>query len=153
AMKVRFIRDTVDEATTSIPGGRVLHTWNDLLGRVPGVIGVKTGHTDDAGWSQVAADRRGPILVYATILGSPSRERRNADLERLRGWGLGRYRVADTVPRGRSYAEVELPYGRGRLPLVAASGLRSVVPTGQALTQRVVAVRDAELPVREGEPL
>jgi D-alanyl-D-alanine carboxypeptidase (penicillin-binding protein 5/6) len=153
AMKVPFIRQTVREATASIPGGRVLHTWNDLLGKVPGVIGVKTGHTDDAGWSQVAADRRGPILVYATILGSPSRGRRNADLERLLAWGLGRYVVIDAVTRGRSYAEVELPYGRGQLPLVAASRLRSVVPTGRALTQRVVAVRDAKLPVHEGEPL
>src|SRR5262249_21364013 len=130
AMKVPIIRETVSEATASIPGGRVLHTWNDLLGKVPGVIGVKTGHTDDAGWSQVAADRRGPILVYATILGSPSRGRRNADLERLLAWGLGRYVVIDAVTRGRSYAEVELPYGRGQLPLVAASRLRSVVPTG-----------------------
>ena len=106
AMKVPVVRDTVDEATASIAGGRVLHTWNDLLGRVPGVIGVKTGHTDDAGWSQVAADRRGPILVYATILGSPSRERRNADLARLLAWGLGRYTVVDAVTRGRSYAVV-----------------------------------------------
>ena len=53
------------------------------LGTVPGVIGVKTGHTSEAGWSQVAADRRGGVLVYATILGSPSRQQRNADLERL----------------------------------------------------------------------
>jgi D-alanyl-D-alanine carboxypeptidase (penicillin-binding protein 5/6) len=127
AMKVPIIRETVREATASIPGGRVLHTWNDLLGKVPGVIGVKTGHTDDAGWSQVAADRRGPILVYATILGSPSRERRNADLERLIAWGLGRYMVVDAVTRGRSYAEVELPYGRGQLPLVAS---RSVSKPG-----------------------
>jgi D-alanyl-D-alanine carboxypeptidase len=153
AMEVPVIRETVDQATAEIAGGRLLHTWNDLLGRVPGVIGVKTGHTDDAGWSQVAADRRGPILVYATILGSPTRERRNADLARLLAWGLGRYMVVDAVTAGRSYAEVELPYGRGRLPLVAASRLRSVVPTGRALTQRVVATRVAKLPVQQGEPL
>ena len=153
AMKVPVVRETVERATASIAGGRVLHTWNDLLGRVPGVIGVKTGHTDDAGWSQVAADRRGPVLVYATILGSPTRGRRNADLARLLAWGLGRYLVVDAVAKGRRYAEVELPYGRGRLPLVAASRLRSVVPTGRALTQRVVAARVAALPVRRGETL
>ena len=37
--------------------GRHLFTWNDLLGRFPGIIGVKTGHTSAAGWSQVAAAR------------------------------------------------------------------------------------------------
>jgi len=153
AMRVAFIRQTVDQTTTTIAGGRVLHTWNDLLGTVPGVIGVKTGHTDDAGWSQVAADRRGPIVVYVTILGSPTRDRRNADLQRLLAWGISRFVVIDAVKTGRTYAEVELPYGRGHLPLVADSRLRAVVPTGRALTQRVVAVRSADLPVYQGQPL
>jgi D-alanyl-D-alanine carboxypeptidase (penicillin-binding protein 5/6) len=153
AMRVPFIRATVDETTASIAGGRVLHTWNDLLGTVPGVIGVKTGHTDDAGWSQVAAERRSGILVYATILGSATRERRNADLQQLLAWGLSRFVVVDAVRTGDPYAEVELPYGRGHLPLVAASRLRAVVPIGRPLTQRVVAARSADLPVHQGEPL
>ena len=153
AMRVPFIRATVDETTASIPGGRVLHTWNDLLGTVPGVIGVKTGHTDEAGWSQVAAERRTGIVVYATILGSPSRQQRNADLQRLLAWGLSRFVVIDAVKTGRPYAEVELPYGRGHLPLVADSRLRAVVPTGRALTERVIAARSTDLPVYEGQPL
>lgn len=153
AMAVPVIRDTVDESTAAIAGGRVLHTWNDLLGTVPGVIGVKTGHTDDAGWSQVAADRRGSILVYATILGSPTRERRNADLQRLLAWGLARFVLVEPVQTGRPYAEVELPYGRGRLTLVAPSRLRAVVPTGRALTERVAASRVARLPVLRGQVL
>jgi len=153
AMKVPVIRETVAESTATIPGGRVLHTWDDLLGRVPGVIGVKTGHTDEAGWSQVAADRRGSMLVYSTILGSPTREQRNADLERLLEWGLAQYSVVEAVTPGRAYAHVELPYGRRPLALVSGSGLRAVVPPGHVLTQRVVAVRTATLPVRQGEPL
>jgi len=153
AMRVPVIRETVAEVTTTIPGGRVLHTWNDLLGTFPGVIGVKTGHTDDAGWSQVAADRRGRILVYATILGSPTRQQRNDDLERLLDWGVGRFAVVEAVAPGRSYADVELPYGRGMLALVPRSGLRAVVPPGRALTLRVVAARVAKLPVRRGEVL
>ena len=35
-----------------------LRNWNDLLFSYPGMIGVKTGHTSDAGWSEVAAARR-----------------------------------------------------------------------------------------------
>jgi D-alanyl-D-alanine carboxypeptidase (penicillin-binding protein 5/6) len=153
AMRLPFVRATVDETTTTIAGGRVLHTWNDLLGSVPGVFGVKTGHTNDAGWSQVAADRRGPIVVYATILGSPTREQRNADLQRLLAWALSRFVVVDAVRTGRVYGEVELPYGRGRLPLVADSRLRAIVPTGRPLTQRVIAARSADLPVARGQQL
>ena len=46
----------------------------------PSVIGVKTGHTDGAGWSEVAAARGGGVTIYATLLGGQTREGRNADL-------------------------------------------------------------------------
>jgi serine-type D-Ala-D-Ala carboxypeptidase (penicillin-binding protein 5/6) len=153
AMRVPFVRDTVRQATASIAGGRVLHTWNDLLGNVPGVIGVKTGHTNDAGWSQVAAEKRGTLLVYATILGSPDRDRRNADLERLLTWGLSQFTIVDAVTAGHAYASVQLPYGRGTLPLVARTRLRAIIPPGHPLVERVVAPRTANLPVSRGQAL
>jgi serine-type D-Ala-D-Ala carboxypeptidase (penicillin-binding protein 5/6) len=53
-MRTRFVRETVREETDTIAGGRTLHTWDDLLQQFPATIGVKTGHTDDAGWCQVA---------------------------------------------------------------------------------------------------
>ena len=56
------------------PRGRRLHTWNDLLSTFPSLIGVKTGHTNGAGWSEVAAARRGGVTIYATLLGGASRE-------------------------------------------------------------------------------
>ena len=82
----------------------MLHTWNDLLGTFPGLIGVKTGHTGAAGWCEVAAVRRPGVSVYATILGSPSRDQRNADLAALLRWGLTRYRVESVIRQGRTYA-------------------------------------------------
>ena len=153
AMAVPINRDTVDQATAYIAGGRTLHTWNDLLGVVPGVIGVKTGHTADAGWSQVVADQTGTTTIYVTILGSPSRAQRDADLERLISWAVDQYSVVRAVTAGQSYAEVDLPFGRAPLVLVAGSELRAVVRPGSALTERVVAPRSTTLPVHRGEVL
>ena len=119
AMRRPVVRNTVDQVSGEIEGGRTLHTWNDLLGVVPGVFGVKTGHTDGAGWSQVAAVRRDGATVYVTILGSPSRTQRNADLSALLAYGLAQYRLVDAITGGRRYVDVELPYGRDPLPLVA----------------------------------
>src|SRR5204862_29076 len=73
--------------------GRTLHTWNDLLATFPGLIGVKTGHTGDAGWGEVAAAQGRGVTIYATLLGEPSRTARNSDLAELLAWGLAQYRV------------------------------------------------------------
>jgi serine-type D-Ala-D-Ala carboxypeptidase (penicillin-binding protein 5/6) len=153
AMAVPFIRETVRMPEASISGGRTLHTWNDLLGEVPGVYGVKTGHTDEAGWSQVAAIRGDGVSVYATILGSPSRAQRNADLEVLLEWGLAQYRVVEAISGTRRYAWVQLPYGRAPLGLVATKPLKTVARVTQTLVERVVAPVAISLPVARGQVL
>jgi len=152
-MRTRFVRDTVDEETATIAGGRTLHTWDDLLALFPQTIGVKTGHTDEAGWCQVAAVRGRGVTVYATLLGSPTRAERNDDLESLLQWGLAQFRVVPVVQDGRVYATTEVGYGRAPLALVAAKPLLAVARVGRPLTERIVAARSASLPVKQGTRL
>jgi serine-type D-Ala-D-Ala carboxypeptidase (penicillin-binding protein 5/6) len=152
-MRTRFVRDTVREKTATIAGGRVLHTWDDLLSVFPRTIGVKTGHTNAAGWCQVAAVRARGITIYATLLGGPSRSVRNADLESLLAWGISEFRVVPLVQRDRVYASVELPFGKAPLALRAAKPLNAVARIGRPLTERVVAAQAVSLPVREGRVL
>jgi len=153
AMRIRFVRETVRRRTATIAGGRTLHTWNDLLGTFPGLLGVKTGHTHAAGWSEVAAARGRGTTVYATLLGSPGRSERNADLAELLAWGLARYRVVDAIALGRAYGRVGLPYGKGEIRLVPASPLVHVVRLGRPLVERVVAPDVVSLPVAKGQRL
>jgi serine-type D-Ala-D-Ala carboxypeptidase (penicillin-binding protein 5/6) len=152
-MRTRFVRDTVREETDTIAGGRTLHTWDDLLQQFPQTIGVKTGHTNAAGWCQVAAARGRGVTVYATLLGSPTRSLRNVDLQSLLIWGLGQFRVVPAVQTGRDYADVQAPYGRGPLALVAAKPLISVARLGHPLTERVTAPATVSLPVHRGAVL
>jgi D-alanyl-D-alanine carboxypeptidase (penicillin-binding protein 5/6) len=153
AMRNAFVRSTVRKERDTIAGGRVLTTWDDLLGEFPGLLGVKTGHTASAGWSQVAAVRGRGVTVYATILGEPTRGQRNADLATLLAYGLAQYVVVDAVQRGRVYATAELPYGRAPVPLVAQRGSTLVVRAGRPLVERVVAPAAVPLPVRAGQRL
>jgi len=152
-MRTRFVRDTVRQETETIAGGRVLHTWDDLLTEFPRTIGVKTGHTGAAGWCQVAAARGRGITIYATLLGGPTRSVRNADLESLLAWGISEFRVVPLVQRGRMYASVQLPYGKGSLALRAAKPFAAVARVGRPLTERVVAALVVSLPVRAGAVL
>jgi D-alanyl-D-alanine carboxypeptidase len=153
AMRTRFIRDTVRRRTATISGGRTLHTWDDLLSLFPETIGVKTGHTSEAGWCQVAAARGHGVTVYATLLGSPDRARRNDDLESLLVWGLDQFRVVPVVQRNRVYATVPVDYGKAPVQLVAAAPEVAVARVGRPLSETVVARAHVSLPVRRGEVL
>jgi serine-type D-Ala-D-Ala carboxypeptidase (penicillin-binding protein 5/6) len=153
AMRSPLVRQIVARRSETIAGGRRLHTWNDLLGSFPGLIGVKTGHTSSAGWCQVAAARGRGVTVYATVLGSRTRAGRNEDLAELLAWGISRYRVVSLVEPDRLYARAEAPYGRAPLALVATRRLVRVVRVDRTLVERVVAPAAVELPVRRGQRL
>ncbi|MDQ2982576.1 MAG: D-alanyl-D-alanine carboxypeptidase [Actinomycetota bacterium] len=152
-MRKPLVRQIVRQRAAKIGGGRTVHTWNDLLSTFPGVFGVKTGHTTQAGWSEVAAVRRGATTIYATLLGGPDRGTRNADLAALLRWGLARYRHVEAVTAGRTYARVKLGYGKGKLPLVPQRPLVSLVRIDRPLVERVVAPIVVTVPVARGTRL
>jgi serine-type D-Ala-D-Ala carboxypeptidase (penicillin-binding protein 5/6) len=152
AMNKPFIRETVRLVDTTAAGRR-LHNWNDLLATSRNVIGVKTGHTDGAGWSQVAAARGGGVTIYATILGGESREGRNSDLSQLLVWGLSRYRTVWAIDGKRIYATARTAYGKEPVRLVAAKPVLRVIHVERPLLERVVKPVEVALPVRKGQRL
>ena len=151
AMRDPRIRAVVRERTASISGGRRLHTWNDLLGVFNGLYGVKTGHTSAAGWCQVAAVRKNGVTLYTTVLGSPTRSQRNADLAALLRWAVSRYRQAWVVQPHRVYLKASVGYGKGDVPLVAAGAAAGAVRVDRPLVERVVAPATLQLPVTRGQ--
>lgn len=153
AMRNATIRSIVDDRTATIAGGRRLHTWNDLLGSFPGVIGVKTGHTDAAGWSQVAAVRGMGFVLYATLLGSPTRAQRNTDLAALLRWGLSRYAPVAVVDETRTYARAEVGFDLAPVALVAPRSIIRAARVERPLRERIVAATAVGLPVRRGQRL
>ena len=152
-MQKPVVRKIVAMRDATIEGDRRLHTWNDLLGVYPGVIGVKTGHTAAAGWSEVGAVRGPGVTVYATILGSPSRRVRNDGLADLMTWGLSRFRVVQTVTAGHVYASAPTSYDQDDVDLVAPRSVGRAVVTGRPLVERIVAPMGVDLPVRKGQEL
>ncbi|MFN2432921.1 MAG: D-alanyl-D-alanine carboxypeptidase family protein [Gemmatimonadota bacterium] len=152
AMHHPVVRELVARPTETA-AGRLLRNWNDLLATFPGLIGVKTGHTSAAGWSQVAAARGRGVTIYAAILGSPTRAVRNADLTELLAWGLSRYRVVPIIRSSHVYARATAPFGRRDVRLVAERPLTKVVRVNRPLLERVVAPAAVSLPVQRGQRL
>lgn len=152
AMENAQFRRLVRLRRARVTGHGVVETTNDLLGVYPGLLGIKTGHTEEAGWSQVVAARRDGVLIYAVILGSPSREQRNTDLRELLDWGFSQYGRVTLVEAGRPYAKAGVPFEEERrLALVADRSVSRVVRFDELLVERVAAPSMIELPVTAGE--
>jgi D-alanyl-D-alanine carboxypeptidase (penicillin-binding protein 5/6) len=154
-MEEPLVRKLVRRQTYHIAGDRTLHTWNDLLATYPGLYGVKTGHTDHARWSEVAAARRDGTSTWTVVLGSPTRAKRNAAVAELLDWGFDQYARYTLVRGGDRYATAAIPFSDDRLELLAAGSASSVVRLGEGtrFVERVVAPETVELPVTKGQKL
>ncbi|WP_165361248.1 D-alanyl-D-alanine carboxypeptidase family protein [Lichenibacterium ramalinae] len=58
-------------------GGKLIPNHNGLLGRYPGVDGMKTGYTCSAGYNVVESATRGDRRLLVVIMGAPSTNERN----------------------------------------------------------------------------
>ena len=150
-LKYPLFRRIVKRSGGQIAGGRSLYSWNDLLKTYPGTIGIKTGHTDRAGWCQIAEAERAGVTMYAVVLGGPTRSRRNRDLAALLDWGFGHYGRVTVISRTKAYAEAGVPFSSARVPLVAATRARVSVPLDHDLIEKVIAPETVELPLVQGD--
>ena len=153
ALGVSFIRDAIQRSSVVLPGGRAFPTTDDLLQSWAPLVGGKTGHTQDAGWSETAAASRRGVTVYGAVLGSDTRSSRNDALQELLSFGLDQYRRVQVVDGARSYARAKTGYGQPAVELVAPRTLVRAVRLGTPLVERVVAPSALALPVAKGERL
>jgi D-alanyl-D-alanine carboxypeptidase (penicillin-binding protein 5/6) len=153
ALGIPFIRDAVDRTSVELPGGREFPTTDDLLDSWPPLLGGKTGHTADAGWSETAAAQARGVTVYGTVLGGATRTARNEALRDLLSYGLGQYHRVAAIDATRTYAEAETGYDQPVVRLVAPRTVGVTVLEGKPLVERIVAPGVVELPVRKGQRL
>lgn len=73
---------------------------NRLLGTYEGALGVKTGYTDGAGLTLVAAAHRGDRTIYAVVLGSTDHF---GDASALLDHGFRDYRLYSAISAGEQY--------------------------------------------------
>lgn len=149
ALRNPFIRVWSTRSNATIAGGRTLTSTDGLIGTVP-LVGAKTGHTSDAGWSQVAAVEGNGVRITASLLGAKTEAQRNAELASLLTWGLDQYRRV-VVAGNHVYGHAEVGYGLAPVPLVAARDVIRGVRVGRPLVERVVASTALSLPVTKGQ--
>jgi D-alanyl-D-alanine carboxypeptidase (penicillin-binding protein 5/6) len=100
---------------------------NPLLARVPGADGLKTGHTEEAGFGLTGSAMRDGRRVLLVVNGLPSMRARAEESERLMEWAFREFESV-TLFRAQDTVE-EVPVYLGERRTVPMVGGRDVVLT------------------------
>jgi D-alanyl-D-alanine carboxypeptidase (penicillin-binding protein 5/6) len=92
-------------------GGVTQPNRNPLLGRVPGVDGLKTGHTEAAGYCLVASAEREPMQLIAAVLGIDRETDRLKDGRTLLEYGFREFETRALYAGGQRLATVPVWMG------------------------------------------
>lgn len=79
------------------------HNRNNLLWRDPAVDGLKTGHTEAAGYCLVSSAQRDGMRLIAVVMGAASEQARSSDSQALLNYG---FRFFETVQLYRAGDEL-----------------------------------------------
>jgi D-alanyl-D-alanine carboxypeptidase (penicillin-binding protein 5/6) len=106
---------------------------NPILGKVPGADGLKTGHTDEAGYGFTgSADQNGRRLIEV-VAGLPSWNARVQESTRLIQWGFNAWQAKPLFKAGQRVGSAQVQLGsESEVPLVAPRNLAVTVPAGLA---------------------
>ncbi|MDW5593965.1 D-alanyl-D-alanine carboxypeptidase family protein [Conexibacter stalactiti] len=126
----RFLARTVDLRAFSLTSGAVPRTVvnrNGLVQSVSWVDGVKTGHTNAAGYLLVASATRRGVTYVAAVTGTPSESARDADALALLRWAFATHAFETPVRSQQVFARARLKYRpEDEIDLIATRTVREL---------------------------
>jgi len=134
----------------------VQHNRNQLLGRDPSVDGVKTGHTDEAGFCLVASALRNDMRLISVVMGAKSDNARAVQNQNLLNYGFRFYEAHKLYDGKKSLSDARVWKGDIKeLPLGLAEDLYATIPRGHYNDLKAVINVDKNItaPVKEGDKL
>jgi serine-type D-Ala-D-Ala carboxypeptidase (penicillin-binding protein 5/6) len=114
---------------------------NPLLELGVGADGLKTGHTQEAGYGLVGSAKQGDRRIIFAITGLASEQARAEEAERIVGWAFRQFSEKTVAKTGLRIAEAEVHLGAvDTVGLVPAEDVRLLVPAlvQDSLTAEVV---------------
>jgi D-alanyl-D-alanine carboxypeptidase (penicillin-binding protein 5/6) len=127
---------------------------NSLVEMGIGVDGLKTGHTEEAGYGTVVSTTEGGRRLIAVLHGLKSMKERAEEARKLVTWGTRSFERLPVFPKGKTvgYADV---YGgeEGAVPLVGKGDIDLFLPKGAKDCPQASIVYQGPLrpPVQEGD--
>ena len=128
---------------------------NPLLYKDLGVDGLKTGHTDEAGYCLTASASRDGRRIIMVLGGLPSMKARATESERLLEWAFREFNDYRLVKAGDVVDQADVWLGaEGKVPVTTAKDVVVTLPRAARRSLKVTASYDGPVkaPVAKGAP-
>jgi D-alanyl-D-alanine carboxypeptidase (penicillin-binding protein 5/6) len=129
---------------------------NPLLYKTVGADGLKTGHTDEAGFSLTASIVRGDRHIIAVMSGMKSMKNRAQETDRVIDWAFREFGTYALFKQGDTVEDADVWLGtKSKVPLVTAADASITMPKRLRKDMKVAIVYDGPLaaPVTAGQPV
>ncbi|HEX5356370.1 MAG TPA: D-alanyl-D-alanine carboxypeptidase family protein [Aquabacterium sp.] len=126
---------------------------NALLYTDPTVDGLKTGHTEDAGYCLTASSKRNGMRLISVVMGTSSMQDRADQTRALFNWGFSSFEKAKAVTGGAALASAPVQFGKADVvPVGLVADWNVMVPRGQAGQIKTAVQLNSEIkaPVAQG---
>jgi D-alanyl-D-alanine carboxypeptidase (penicillin-binding protein 5/6) len=127
---------------------------NRLLWLDPYVDGMKTGHTEAAGYCLIASAKRGDMRLISVLVGAPSDNVRITDSQRLLNYGFQFYEDKMIYRPGQTISTLKVWKGsEDVLEATVESGVVLTYPRGRydQIKARVTSIQPLIAPVAKGQ--
>jgi D-alanyl-D-alanine carboxypeptidase (penicillin-binding protein 5/6) len=127
---------------------------NPMLGRVAGADGLKTGHTEEAGYGFTGSAVRGGRRLVMVLAGLTSTEQRIEESVRFMEWGFNAWQTRPLFARNERVGEAEVQLGGdGSVGLIAPRDIAVTFAAGlgQDMRARIVYQGPIKAPIRQGQ--
>ncbi|MDX1573728.1 MAG: D-alanyl-D-alanine carboxypeptidase family protein [Methylophaga sp.] len=112
--------------------GITQHNRNKLLWRDNSVDGLKTGHTEEAGYCLSASAKRDGMRLIAVVLGTSSENARAQEIQKLFNYGFRFFETHQLYAAGEKITDSKVWKGASEtIDLGLAQGFSVTVPRGQ----------------------
>ena len=104
---------------------------NPLLGKVPGADGLKTGHTEEAGYGFTGSAEQNGRRLIMVVAGLDSYNGRIQESVRLMQWGFNAWQSKPLFKSGTNIGSAKVQMGSSsEVPLIAPRDLALTIPAG-----------------------
>lgn len=104
---------------------------NRLLWRDKSVDGLKTGHTEEAGYCLVSSAKRGDMRLISVVMGTASEDARVKETQKLLNYGFRYYETAQLYSAGEALSDTRIWAGAvDSLQLGVANDIVVTIPRG-----------------------